>query len=82
MPAPNKPPSPTPLLTDEEAERIVVTANLYGCSESVAAQRLGLLVEGKTFVTGGYPNETWTWDAMIKVIRARKRLQKLVDRKT
>jgi len=64
------------ILTDEQAEEIVVLANLMGISEAEAATRLGYTSAGSS----RYPGDLGSWENTLKILQARKRLEEITKR--
>lgn len=64
------------MITDEQAEEIVVLANLMGISEAKAAAHLGYIDVGSS----RYPRYLGSWENTLKILQARKRLEDLTKR--
>lgn len=67
---------PQMIFTDEQAEEIVVLANLMGISVAEAAAHLGYIDEGSS----RYPGNLGAWENTLKILQARKRLEEITKR--
>lgn len=64
------------ILTDQQAEEIVVLANLMGISEAKAAAHLGYIDEGSS----RFPGALGAWENTLKILQARKRLEEITKK--
>ena len=64
------------ILTDQQAEEIVVLANLMGISETKAAAHLGYTDVGSS----RYPGYLGAWENTFKILQARKRLEEITKK--
>lgn len=64
------------ILTDQQAEEIVVLANLMGISEAKAAAHLGYIDVGSS----RFPGALGAWENTLKILQARKRLEEITKK--
>jgi hypothetical protein len=57
------------MVTDQEAEEIVLLSQLAGISEKEAAHALGIVDTSMTF-----DFDIWSWEATLQIVKAKERL--------